>query len=282
MATVAVTGATGLLGRNLRAALEDRGDTVRPVSVRGDVPAAAIEGVDAVVHLAGESVAGRWSDAKRAAIMESRRDGTRRLVEAIGGLTRRPGVLVSASACGYYGDRGDEVLTEASAAGSGFLPDVCMAWEEAARGVEDLGVRAAQLRFGVVMAPDAEAFTRLVRPARLGALGPMGSGRQWWAWIHVDDVVGLILSAVADSQYAGAVNATAPEPMQQREVARTFGRILHRPSFLPAPAFALRLLLGGFAGELLGSQRVVPERARALGYRFQYPELEGALRALLG
>jgi uncharacterized protein (TIGR01777 family) len=282
MATVVITGASGMLGRHIAAALQERGDSVRAFSLRGPVDATMLAGADAVVNLAGEPLPGRWTDAKRAAIIGSRRDGTHALVEAMRGLDERPRVLVSASAVGYYGDRGDEVLTEASPAGRGFASDVCVAWEAAADEALEAGIRVAHLRFGVVLAPDAEAYLRMLRPAKLGAFGPMGSGRQWWSWIHIDDVTGLALCAIDDDRYAGALNAAAPEPLRQREVARTFGRVLRRPSFLPAPAFALRALLGGFASELLDSHRVMPERAGALGYRFRHPGLEGALRALSG
>jgi uncharacterized protein len=189
-------------------------------------------------------------------------------------------VLVSASAVGYYGDRGDEVLTEASPAGTGFVSEVCIAWEAAADEAAAAGTRVTHLRFGIVLARDAEAFQRMLRPAKLGAFGPMGSGRQWWSWIHADDLVGLVLAAIDDPRYAGTLNATAPQPLRQRNVARAFGRVLGRPSFLPAPAFALRALLGGFSSELLDSHRVQPERALGLGYAFRYPEFEGALRAL--
>jgi uncharacterized protein len=282
MATVAITGASGMLGGHIAAVLRQRGDEVRALSLRGAVDPATLAGVDTVVNLAGEPLPGRWTEAKRAAIMESRRDGTRRLVEAMGSLDAPPGVLVSASAMGYYGDRGDEVLTEASPAGTGFVPEVCVAWEAAAGEASAAGTRVTCLRFGIVLAADAEAFQRMLRPARLGVFGPMGSGRQWWGWIHVDDVTGLVLAAIDDPRYAGALNATAPEPLRQREVARTFGRVLGRPSFLPAPAFALRALLGGFASELLDSHHVQPARALELGFGFRYPELEGALRALTG
>jgi uncharacterized protein (TIGR01777 family) len=282
MAIVVITGASGLVGGHLRAALEARGDTVRPLSLRTPaVDPAVLEGADAVVNLAGSPVSQRWSAKGREAILASRRDGTRRLVDAIGRLERRPAVLVNSSAVGVYGDRGDEVLTEASTVGSGFLTEVCTAWEQEARRVEEFGVRGVQLRCGIVFSRDADAYRRLLQPAKLGMLGPMGSGRQWWSWIHIDDAVGLYTAAIDDPRYTGAVNATA-QPIQQRELVRGFGRLLHRPSFVPAPAFALKLLLGGFASELLGSRRVVPERAQALAFPFRYPEFEAALQALLG
>jgi uncharacterized protein (TIGR01777 family) len=198
-------------------------------------------------------------------------------VEAIAGAAERPGVLLCASAVGFYGDRGDALLTEDQPAGDGFLSEVCRVWEaEAARAAEH-GVRAASLRFGIIFARDSEAFRRLAQPARLGLGGPMGSGRQWWPWVHVDDVVGVTLAALADQRYAGPVNVTAPAPERQRDVSRALGRVLHRPAVLPAPSFALKLLLGGFAAELLGSRRALPTKAQSLGYDFVHPVLEPAL-----
>ena len=281
MSIIAITGVTGFVGTHLRTALEAAGHEIRPLSVRSGVSPTDVSGAAAVLHLAGESVSGRWTAAKRARILDSRRDGTRAVVEAIGGAEERPGVLLSASAVGFYGDRGDTVLTEDQPAGDGFLSEVCRVWEaEAARATEH-GVRSASLRFGIIFARDSEAFRRLAQPARLGLGGPMGSGRQWWPWVHIDDIVGVTLAALADERYAGPVNVTAPAPERQRDVSRTLGRVLHRPAVLPAPSFALRLLLGGFEAELLGSRRALPAKAQSLGYDFVHPVLEPALHDLI-
>ena len=281
MSIIAITGVTGFVGTHLRTALEAAGHEIRPLSVRSGVSPTDVSGAAAVLHLAGESVSGRWTAAKRARILDSRRDGTRAVVEAIGGAEERPGVLLSASAVGFYGDRGDTVLTEDQPAGDGFLSEVCRVWEaEAARATEH-GVRSASLRFGIIFARDSEAFRRLAQPARLGLGGPMGSGRQWWPWVHIDDIVGVTLAALADERYAGPVNVTAPAPERQRDVSRPLGRVLHRPAVLPAPSFALRLLLGGFEAELLGSRRALPAKAQSLGYDFVHPVLEPALHDLI-
>ena len=280
MTLIAITGASGFVGKHLHTALAAAGHDIRPLSVRNGITPADVSGADAVIHLAGETVTGRWTAAKRARILDSRRDGTRAVVDAIAGADVRPGVLLSASAVGFYGDRGDTVLTEDAPAGDGFLSEVCRAWEAEAARAGEHGVRSASLRFGVIFARDAEAFRRLAQPARLGLGGPMGSGRQWWPWVHIDDIVGVTLAALADDRYTGPVNVTAPTPERQRDLARTLGRVLHRPAILPAPAFALKLVLGGFAAELLGSRRAVPARALTLGYQFVHPLLEPALEDL--
>ncbi len=280
MSTIAITGATGFVGTHLRTALDAAGHEVRPLSVRSGVSPAQVSGAAGVIHLAGESVSGRWTAAKRARILDSRRDGTRAVVDAIAGADEPPGVLLSASAVGFYGDRGDTELTEDEPAGAGFLSEVCRVWEAEAASAADHGVRAASLRFGVIFARDSEAFRRLAQPARLGLGGPMGSGRQWWPWVHIDDIVGVTLAALGDDRYTGPVNVTSPAPERQREVSRTLGRVLHRPAVLPAPAFALRLLLGGFEAELLGSRRVLPAKAQSLGYAFAQPALAPALADL--
>ena len=191
-------------------------------------------------------------------------------------------MLISASAIGYYGDRGDETLTEESPRGTGFLADVSDAWETEAQRAEEAGVRVASLRFGVILARDAPAFRQLLRPTRLGLGGPLGGGDKWWSWIHIDDVLGLIDAALADEHYVGPINATAPNPTRQRVLARALGAAVHRPAMLPTPAFVLRAVLGGFSIELLGSRRVLPARAEALGYTFRYGEIEDAFRDLVG
>ena len=282
MTHVLVTGASGFVGSALSVVLKARGDTVEPVSLRaGGAPSAVqVAAAGAVVHLAGEPVDGRWTQAKREAIRASRVDGTRRLVDALVGSPARPAVLVSASAIGYYGDRGDEELDEDSAPGGEFLSEVARAWEAEARRATEHGVRVVCVRFGIILGRGGGALARLLPIARLGAGGPLGSGRQWWSWVHMDDVCGLLVHAL-DGDASGALNATAPAAVRQRDFARELGGALHRPAFVPAPAFALRLALGGFSSELLTSKRVLPRRSQEAGYRFRHPDLDAALAGLL-
>jgi uncharacterized protein (TIGR01777 family) len=294
---VAITGATGFIGRALCAELARRGHQVIALTrdserARATLPGvealdwsgeqpAVLPPVEAVVNLAGESVAGRWTAEQKQRIRDSRVEGTRRLVEAINRAEQEPAALVSASAVGYYGDRGEETLTEESPPGAGFLADVCREWEAEAARAETAGTRVTCLRLGIVLDRDGGALEQMLLPFRLGIGGPMGNGQQWMPWVHRADVIGLILFALESTAVTGALNATAPEPARNRDFGRALGRVLHRPALLPAPAFALRLLLGEFAGEILASRRVVPERAQSLGYSFQYPRLEPALRAIL-
>ena len=300
---VLITGATGFLGRYLcrRLGAEShelwalardirRAKSLIPElahahfwdALAGEPPLEALR-VDAVVHLAGETIAGRWTPEKKRKIYDSRVLGTRNLVEGLARLDaqERPKVLISASAVGYYGDRGDELLTEDALPGTGFLSKVCQDWEREAQRAEELGLRVVRLRFGIVLGSGGGALQTMLPLFRLGLGGPLGSGRQWWSWVHLDDVVGLIAFALKNGALTGAVNATAPNPVRQREFARTLGRILRRPAVLPAPALALRLALGEFAGELLASTRAIPQKAQKAGYRFQHSELEGALRQIL-
>jgi uncharacterized protein (TIGR01777 family) len=250
----------------------------------GEIDAAGLEGVDFAVHLAGESIAsGRWDDEKKARIRDSRVRGTRLLAEALAGLDRKPEALVCASAIGWYGDRGDELLDETSEPGDGFLADVCREWEAAADPARDAGIRVVHLRFGVVLWPAHGALERLLVPFRLGAGGPVGDGRQFWSWVSLDDVIGAIVHAAATPELEGPVNVTAPHPVRNRAFARTLGRVLGRPSLLPAPAPVLRLALGEMADALLlASARVRPARLEASGYAFLDPELEAALGHMLG
>ncbi len=299
--SVAVTGSTGLVGAALTVALARGGHrvvrlvrsgtatrapgehTVRWDPGRGTIDAAGLEGVDAVVHLAGESIAsGRWTAAKRLRIRDSRVGATRVLAEALAGLERPPATLVAASAVGYYGDRGDEVLREESAPGGGFLADVCREWEAAAAPAARRGLRVVHMRIGMVLAATGGALAALLPPFRLGLGGPVGSGRQWMSWISLDDLVRAILHALATASLAGPINAVAPAPVTNREFARTLGRVLRRPAVLPLPAGAARLLLGRMADELLlASARVVPARLEAAGFTFGDATLERALRRLL-
>ena len=300
--TVAVTGASGLVGSALVTGLTSAGHRVVRVvrgagaaSVAGqrlarwDPESGALEpselaGADAVVHLAGESVAGgRWTEAKKRRIRSSRVDVTRRLAEALLRLERPPRLLVSASAVGYYGDRGSEILREDSAPGPGFLAEVCREWEAATDPAARAGIRVVRLRIGMVLSRRGGALGAMLTPFRLGAGGPVGSGVQWVSWIAIDDLVGAILHALATESLAGPVNAVAPEPVTNRELARTLGRVLRRPALLPLPAVAARLLFGQMADELLlASARVEPARLRATGFTFRHARLEDAFRHELG
>jgi len=246
---------------------------------------AALMGVRTVYHLAGEPVAeGRWTEQKKMRIARSRIDGTRALVGSIAALSpdQRPKVLVSASAVGWYGSRGDEVLTERSAPGEGFLPDVCKAWEQEAERAEELGLRVVRLRIGIVLSTQGGALATMLPMFRLGLAGRLGSGNQYMPWIHIDDVVGLLRFAAERDDVRGPVAAVAPQAVTNAEFTRELGRTVRRPSFFVAPSLALRAVLGESADVVLASQRVVPERALELGYRFAYPTLTLALSQLLG
>jgi uncharacterized protein (TIGR01777 family) len=251
---------------------------------RGEIDAAALEGHDAAVHLAGESIAGgRWTDERKRRIRDSRVRGTKLLAETLARLSRPPRVFVSASAIGYYGDRGDEVLTEESAAGVGFLPEVCREWEEAAEAARAAGIRTVFLRFGLILSAEGGALAKMLPPFRLGVGGNVGGGRQFYSWVSLADVIDVIHFALADERLGGAVNVVAPQPVTNAEFTKTLGRVLSRPTFFPAPAFGLRLAFGEMADALLlASARVEPARLRAAGYAFKHPQLEGALRSVLG
>jgi uncharacterized protein (TIGR01777 family) len=291
-----VTGATGLIGRHLVRRLASPRVLARdPDAARrllGDVEAVAWESegevaresmadVDVVFHLAGAPIAGgRLTEARKAAIRESRIVGTRRVVDAMHAATERPRVLVCASAVGIYGSRGDELLTEESAVGSDFLSTVCADWEKEARAAEALRVRVVSLRIGFVLASDGGALAAM-RPAfRVGAGGPLGSGKQWMPWIHLDDVVGLALHASERASVSGPMNVCAPTPVRNADFAKAFGHALHRPAFVRAPAFALRLAVGELADVVLASARAVPTKAIATGYGFRFTSLDDALRDL--
>jgi hypothetical protein len=243
-----------------------------------------LEGVDAVVHLAGENIAaGRWTAARKEEIRRSRVEGTRRLSESLARLSRRPKVLVSASAIGFYGNRGDEILKEDSAPGSDFLAQVCRDWEAATDPASRAGIRVVHLRSGVILSPAGGALKKMLLPFKMGAGGRIGSGAQFMSWIAIDDTIGAIHHAIVTEPLQGPMNGVAPTPVRNAEFTRTLGRVLSRPAIAPMPAFAARLAFGEMANALLlASQRVMPTRLQASGYKFRYPELEGALRHLLG
>ncbi|HEY2553934.1 MAG TPA: TIGR01777 family oxidoreductase [Candidatus Cybelea sp.] len=296
---VAVTGASGFVGREVIAALRARG--ARPIALgrnaarpfpddvetrvfdpSGDPNPQAFAGTDAVIHLAGESVSGRWTPEKKRRIADSRIAGTQALAASLRELQRRPAVLVCASAVGYYGDRGDEPLTESAAPGSDFLAGVCVAWEAAAAQCETFGIRTVQMRSGVALGRDGGALAQMKRPFEFFAGGPLGTGRQFVPWIDVRDLASLYCFAIERETLRGAVNAVAPESATNARVAHALGAALRRPSFLPAPAIALRLALGEFAQTVLGGQRAVPKAALDAGFTWAHPRLEADLVDLLG
>jgi uncharacterized protein len=297
---VTLTGATGLIGSRLVAALRDRGDEVTVLSrdparagrrlgvgaerwepLEGRAPVHALAGRDAIVHLAGERVDQRWSDESRPRILASRETGTRNLIEGLRAAEPHPEVLVSASGVGYYGPRGDEVLDESAAPGTDFLARVCVAWEAEAERAEELGMRVVRMRTGVVLDRRGGALARMLIPFRLGVGGPVAGGEQWLPWIHVDDLVGLYLAAIDGDGWSGPVNASAPEPVRNREFSRALGRALRRPAVLPVPGAALRLLYGDMAEIVTEGQRAVPQRALEREYAFRHADLDAALRDAL-
>jgi uncharacterized protein (TIGR01777 family) len=291
---VLISGATGLLGGALIPELEVGGHRVtrltrspRSADDLGWDPEAGtiddLEGTDAVVHLAGESIAeGRWTPEKKRRILESRRKGTRLLSEAIAALATPPSVMVSASAVGYYGDRGNELLTEESGPGSGFLAEVCRDWEAAAEPAREAGIRVVHPRIGIVLSTKGGALGATLPIFKLGAGGKVGSGRQYWSWVSLDDVVGAFVHALTNEKVGGPVNVGSPNPLTNAEYTKVLGRVLNRPTIFPVPAPAARIALGGMADELLlASQRMQPARLQETGYAFRRPDLEGALRHLL-
>jgi hypothetical protein len=295
---VVVTGSRGLVGSALVPFLATGGHRVTRLvrgmaagpdetawdPSRGLVDASRLDGVDAVVHLAGENIAaGRWTPARKAEIRRSRVDGTRNLCAVLARLPHPPNVFVSASAIGLYGDRGAEILTEESASGTGFLAEVCREWEAATEPASQAGIRVVNLRFGMVLSPTGGALKKMLLPFRLGMGGRIGDGRQFTSWIALDDVIGAIHHALCEESVRGPVNAVAPEPVSNAEFTRTLARVLRRPTLLPVPAFAARLAFGEMADALLlAGARVLPTRLQASGYRFRFPDLESALRHLLG
>lgn len=298
---VLISGATGLVGLAAAVALRAAGHTVErlvrpgsppggePGGVRwnpttGELDQAAAEGADAVIHLAGASIAaGRWSEARKAVLRASRVEATRGLVNGLGQLRRRPAALLCASAIGYYGDRGNEQLAEPSRPGTGFLSALACDWEAEAARAAALGMRVVMLRFGIVLSRAGGALPRMLLPFRLGLGGKLGGGGQWMSWITLPDVVGVLRATLEEERWQGPLNVVAPGAVTNAEFTRVLARVLRRPAIVPAPAFALRLVLGEMADALLlASQRVVPAKLEAGGYGFLHRELEAGLRAVLG
>jgi uncharacterized protein len=302
---ILVSGSTGLLGASLIATLEREGHTIAPLlrphsgqqhppgareqgvrwdPVAGGLDSAAAEGCDALVHMAGASIADRrWNSARKNLLRTSRIDATRQLMDAFAKLQKPPRVIVAASAVGYYGSRGGEILTESSAPGNDFLATLCRDWEaESARGAA-FGARVVMLRFGIILAEQGGALPRMALPIKLGVGGRLGSGSQWMSWIALKDVLRIIRFSLTNSAVEGPVNAVAPTPLQNLDFTRVLAKALHRPALFPAPAFALRLALGEMADALLlSSQRVLPSKLERYGYRFAEPNLAAALAEIFG
>lgn len=298
MARVLISAASGLIGSALSTALRNRGDEVIALVRRAtqstkerewhpekSVASELVSGFDAVVHLSGENVAGRWTEAKKHRIRESRVTTTQNLTHALVATAEKPGVLICASAIGYYGNRGDEALTEESAAGEGFFPDLCREWEDATKPARAAGIRIVNLRTGIVLSRDGGALKRMLLPFRLGLGGRIGSGRQWWSWIHIEDFVAAvlhILPSMSAAPLSGPVNMIARSPVTNAEFTHALAHALHRPSFLPMPETMVRLVFGELADQgLLASAHVVPEKLLANGFQFRFPELGIALADLV-
>ena len=296
-----VTGASGFVGRRLLSKLEEpvvltrdekkAAKALEPFHAKaftwdpmaGPPPAAAFDGVDTVFHLAGDPVAdGRWTEKKKARIRDSRIIGTRNLVAGIRDLAKKPKSLVSASAVGYYGSRGKEEIDERSPPGSDFLAEVCAGWEKEATTARELGIRVVPIRTGIVLGKNGGALAKMLTPFKLGLGSPLGDGQQYMPWIHIDDLVEVMLFAAREPTLNGPLNGTAPHPVTNRDFTKTLGRVLGRPTFMPAvPPLALKVLFGQFGQVLLDSQRAIPTAALAAGFAFRFPELEPALREIL-
>ena len=298
---ILITGATGLVGSALLAAFARDGHMVcrlvRPgTRTEGGSPGAfdvtwnaesgelggAAVGAEAVVNLAGASITERWNESRKKLIRASRVDNTQALVTALGKMNAKPEVLVNASAIGFYGSRGDELLTESSAPGNDFLAGTCKSWEQAASGAEQFRTRVVLARFGIILAKHGGALPKMMAPFKFGVGGRLGSGKQWMSWIALDDVIAILRLAITTRDWRGPINVVAPEPVTNAEFTKELANTLHRPAIFPAPAFALRLAMGEMADALLlGSQRVLPERLRSAGFQFKHPSLRRALHDIL-
>jgi uncharacterized protein (TIGR01777 family) len=295
---ITISGASGLIGRRLMKSLATDGHALNVLSrhagtnmpggvrlsvwdpPKGEPPAEAIRDSDVIIHLAGEPVAQRWSAEVKDRIRESRVTGTRNLVQALAKLPTRPSTLICGSAVGYYGARGDEILSESSAPGTGYLAEVCTAWEKEAMGAESLGIRVVRLRTGIVLDARGGALQKMMPPFKMGVGGKIGSGSQWMPWIHIQDLVGLIQFAL-DHPVKGPVNGAAPYPVTNADFTKALAAAIKRPAIFPVPTFVLRLMFGEMAEVLLASQRVLPKQAEAAGFAFRYPQLAPALAELL-
>ena len=290
---VLITGASGLIGKALQKSFAEKGyemllaSRTEPTDARhilwsieqGFADPEKLEGIDAVVHLAGESVSGlRWTDEKKKAIRDSRVLGTRNVVDAVSKLKHKPKVFVAASATGFYGERGDEEVTESSAIGNNFLAGVSREWEAESRRAEDAGIRTVLLRSGIVLSKDGGALATMLTPFRLGVGGVIGSGKQWMSWISLDDEIAVINFAIGNEILRGAVNAVSPNPVTNEEFTKTLGEILYRPTFLPLPEFAVSMVFGEMGDALLlASTKVIPKRLEDAGFEFKYPQLKSAI-----
>ena len=290
---VLVSGASGFVGSRLVPVLSERGAEVIAVSRTPErtaaslgiesavdwagVPKVIAEGVDAVIHLAGETVQGRWNKAKAVAVRDSRIQTTETIVDAIAASSSPPGILLCASGIGFYGEGGEDVLVETAPAGDDFFAEVCVGWEGAARRATESGCRVGILRFGIIIGDGGGALDAMMLPTKLGVAGPLGSGRQWWSWVHRSDAVDAILFALDNGELSGAINVVAPEPVRQADFQRALSRALSRPSFMPAPAFALRMVLGTFAQEVLSSKRVMPSVLTEAGFTWKWADLDAAI-----
>ena len=300
MNRILISGASGPIGKALLASFDPTTTKVmRLVRTRAQSPdqiswdpkvpllPKVVSGFDAVIHLAGESVVGRWTEAKRKAIRESRVQGTKNLATSLAQSEAKPSVFVCASAVGYYGNRGEELLSEESPSGEGFLPEVCREWEDASRVAAAAGIRTVNIRIGLVLSPKGGALASMLTPFKMGLGGRIGSGQQWWSWIHVDDIVGGIHHAMRteslDGPLEGPLNLVAPNPVRNADFTKVLASVLRRPAFFPVPEFALQLAFGRMAAQemLLSSQRVEPGKLRATGYPFRFPHLQPALEHLL-
>ncbi len=292
---VLITGASGLIGKALQASFEEKGYELLLASRKeanddqhiqwnadtgfADEEISRLEGLDAVIHLAGENIAGlRWTDEKKKAIRDSRVHGTRTMIEAFAKLKNKPKTFISASAIGFYGDRDDEELTETSSVGDTFLAETSKEWEAESRRAEDMGIRTVLLRNGIVLSKDGGALATMMTPFKLGVGGVVGSGKQWMSWISLSDLVGIVNYVLANEKMRGAVNVTSPNPVTNEEFTKTLGTVLYRPTFLPLPEFAVHMLMGEMGDALLlDSTRVVPKRLVDAGFEFEYPDLKTAL-----
>lgn len=302
MANVLVSGGTGFIGKRVCEALHQKGDTAyvlsrnpaRAQSKLGSakavyswdpetekLPTEATSNMNAVIHLAGETIAGRWNAEKKRKIRSSRVLSTRNLVASFADTDTKPETLVCASAIGYYGGNDTKSLTEASPAGTDFLAEVCEEWETEAQKASEFGIRVVTVRIGLVLGLGGGLLQQVLPPFKMGVGGILGNGKQWMSWIHIDDVIGILLHALESSQIYGALNATAPTPVRNTEFTKTLGRVLRRPTLFPVPIFGLKLMMGEFADFIVLSQNVIPERTEASGYEFYYRTLESALNALL-